>query len=150
MSYLKFKRKPMPVLPELRPMYKIAKILIILDICGISSKSSLLKLHLFNWALCDEKRLKALKLSAENKNLIIGVWGIDPAINMALNFSISEKLINRTSNGMYQLTENGKQFIKKGDLYSLFSDDVDELKVIGKKITESMVNIAAKRWLHEV
>ncbi|TOB14791.1 hypothetical protein CGK12_23765, partial [Vibrio parahaemolyticus] len=67
MSKLVFSRKKSAVIPELRPMYKIGKILLILKLCCSGGKASLLKLHLFNWAMLEEKRMKALQLSAEKK-----------------------------------------------------------------------------------
>ncbi|EGR0413402.1 hypothetical protein QTU67_002194 [Vibrio cholerae] len=150
MSKLVFARKKSAVIPELRPMYKIGKILLILKLCCVGGKSSLLKLHLFNWAMMDKKRMKALQLSAEKNEMLIGVWGIDPSLNMALNYAVSEGLIARTSNGSYQLTEKSEKFIAGSKLLELFDSDTAELKLIAKKITEAMITQTAKRWADEI
>nr|WP_158118491.1 hypothetical protein [Vibrio cidicii] len=150
MSRISFSRKKSAVIPELRPMYKIGKILLILKVCCAGGKSSLLKLHLFNWAMLDPKRMKALQLSAERKELLIGIWGIDPSLNMALGFATAEGLLARTSNGSYQMTKKADDFVDKTELLKLFDTDTTELKVIGKRISELMVANAAKRWADEV
>ena len=150
MSKLRFCRKKAAVIPELRPMYKIGKLLLILRICCSGGKASLLKLHLFNWAMLEPQRLQTLQLSAERKELLLGVWGIDPSLNMALSYAISEGLLLRMPNGAYKLTSKAESFISGSELLTLFSTEVDELNIIAKKITETMVTQAAKRWINEI
>ena len=150
MSKLIFSRKKSAVIPELRPMYKVGKLLLILKLCCSGGKASLLKLHLFNWAMLDPQRLQSLQLSAERKELLLGVWGIDPSLNMALSYASSEGLLIRTSNGSYQLTAKSESFISGSKLMELFDTETNELKVIAKKITETMVIQAAKRWVDEI
>ncbi len=150
MSRLRFSRKKTSVIPELRPMYKVGKLLLILKLCCSGGKASLLKLHLFNWAMLEPERLKTLQLSAERKNLLLGVWGIDPSLNMALCYATSEGLLSRTANGAYKLTPKAESFISGADLMNLFDTEVNELNIIAKKITETMVTQAAKRWVDEV
>ena len=150
MSKLIFSRKKSSVIPELRPMYKVGKLLLILKLCCSGGKASLLKLHLFNWAMLEPQRLQALQLSAERKELLLGVWGIDPSLNMALSYATSEGLLTRTSNGSYHLTAKSEHFISGSKLMELFDAEGNELKVIAKKITEIMVTQAAKRWVDEI
>lgn len=150
MSKLIFHRKKTAVIPELRPMYKVAKLLLILRLCCAGGKASLLKLHLFNWAMLEPQRLKALQLSAEKKELLLGIWGIDPSLNMALGYATSEGLLVRTKNGAYELTAKSERFILGSKLVELFSSEAHELKSIAKKITEKMVIQAEKRWKNEV
>lgn len=100
--------------------------------------------------MLDPQRMKALQVSAEKKELLLGVWGIDPSLNMALSYATSEGLLARTSNGAYQLTAKSENFISGTKLVELFGSEAKELKVIAKKITEKMVISAAKRWVDEV
>lgn len=100
--------------------------------------------------MLEPQRMKALQVSAEKKELLVGVWGIDPSLNMALSYATSEGLLERTSNGAYQLTAKSENFIAGSKLIELFDSEAKELKVIAKKITETMVSNAAKRWVDEV
>tara|TARA_R110002167_G_scaffold234711_1_gene439999 strand:- start:12296 stop:12745 length:450 start_codon:yes stop_codon:yes gene_type:complete len=149
MSKLHFDRKAMPVIPEHRPMYKICQILLILKLSSIGGKSSLIRLHLFNWALKDEKRKHVLMISADKKELSFGVWGIDPSLNMALNYANSEGLIGLNNSG-YKLSIKGSEFLLKFKIMELFEDDSKILTTIGKKITEKMVTDVAQRWKNEI
>lgn len=149
MAKLFFTRKPMPVLPEHRPMLKIAMILLILRVCSRGASSSLIRLHLFNWAWQDESRMQTLVLSAERKQLIVGVWGVDPALNMALAYAVSNRLIAKQSNGSYKITAKGDEFFDGAELIKLFEDEVKILNQIGKKITENMIKDVAKGWENE-
>lgn len=150
MSKIQFTRKKSSVLVDLRPMYKISLILLILKINCIGGKSSLLKLHLFNWALLDNKRIKMLRLSADENDIKLGFWGIDPSLNMALNYSISEKLVTKMPNGSYKITNHGSDFISNSDLINLFDEASTELNSISKKITEKMIADSTKRWMNEI
>ncbi len=150
MSRLSFSRKKASVIPELRPMYKVGKLLLILKLCCAGGKASLLKLHLFNWAMLDSQRMKTLQFSAERKELLLGVWGIDPSLNMALSYATSEGLLVRALNGSYKLTDKSEDFISGVDLLDLFDIETDQLNSIAKKITEAMVTQAAKRWVNEI
>lgn len=149
MSILHFERKAMPVIPEHRPMYKICQILLILNISSTGGKSSLIRLHLFNWALKDKSRLKMLVSSSQSGAISFGVWGIDPVLNMALNFGAAEGLIKKINTG-FQITHTGKNFLNKGNIQGLFGDDAERLTLIGKSITEQMVKDVARRWKNEV
>ncbi|WP_130632789.1 hypothetical protein [Aeromonas hydrophila] len=150
MSKVNFQRKKASVIPELRPLYKISKILLILNCCCIGKKSSLLKLHLFNWALLDMKRIDMLHLSSIQGSLIIGIWGIDPSLNMAIEFAVAESLIEKQLNGSYKLSKKGESFLFESDAKLLFEHEHPKLLQIGNKITEKMVNAAAKRWCNEI
>ena len=149
MSKLLFERKAMPVIPEHRPMYKICQILLILNICSIANKSSLIRLHLFNWALKDDKRIRMLINSAESKELSFGVWGMDPALNMALNYAVGDGLVHKNNTG-YELANKGKRFLSDGSIHELFEDETKILSIIGKRITEKMIKDVAQRWKNEV
>ena len=81
MSKISFFRRAMPVIPDHRPMYKICLVLLILHECSSGGKSSLIRLHLFNWAFKKEERLRVLIESAKQKTLLCNVWGIDPTLD---------------------------------------------------------------------
>ena len=79
-----FSKKPISIPPEYRPSYTIGLIVLILKICCQSSKSSLLKLHLINWALkSDENRNSLKKFVLSNYTESSKTWGIEPSLNRA-------------------------------------------------------------------
>lgn len=143
---LRFERRPAPVMAEHRPLYKIGQILIVLRLASRGGKSSIARLHLFNWALKRNDRSKKLKEAAEAGELRVNAWGFDPALAIALQFASAERLLRPVANG-YELTDRGQIFaddIAK-DTELLGADKVI-LVAIGKRITENMVEAVAKGW----
>lgn len=143
---LRFVRRPSPVLVEHRPLYKITQLLLVLHMSSRGGKSTLPRLHLFNWALKSTDRIQKLVDAAKAEVLRMTAWGFDPALAIAIRFAVAENLIELTSTG-YQLNEKGRAFItevlKDADV---FASERKLLKQIGKGITEGMVEKVAKGW----
>jgi hypothetical protein len=143
---LKFERRPAPVFPEHRPLYKIGQLVLTLSLACNGAKSSLTKLHLFNWALKDERRWEPLLAAVDSRVLNVTAWGFDPALAIALRFALGERLVEETKTG-YKLTDEGRSFAKEllADL-EIFGDEKRLFQRVGKKITEEMVDVVAKGW----
>ena len=145
MTILKFTRRSSPVLPEHRPIYKISQILLILKFSR-ANKSSLLRLHLFNWIMKSEQRMNFLRETAINGKLSLPTWGFDPALAIALRFALADDLVSQISNG-YQLQKKGSNFIdaamKDAEIFHFERIFLGE---IGKVVTEKMVETVAKDW----
>lgn len=147
MAILKFTHRPIPVITELRPMYKICQALLILEITAHGSKCSLIKLHLMNWAIKAQNRVETMRVAANLGQITLPVWGFDPALSIALNLAYSDSLVEPTKTG-FKTTSKGKELVKK-----IMSDGtvmVEEkaaLISIGKKITEDMVKTVSKEWV---
>lgn len=144
--HLLFERRPSPVLVEHRPLYKITQLLLVLQISSRGGKSTLPRLHLFNWALKRTDRILKLVEAATAKVLNMTAWGFDPALAIAIRFAVAEDLVKPTSTG-YQLSDKGKAFIaevlKEPDA---FANERKLLIQVGKDITEAMVDKVAKGW----
>lgn len=144
--HLRFERRPSPVLVEHRPLYKICQLLLVLLISSRGGKSSLPRLHLFNWALKRTDRMQKLVEATKVKVLYITAWGFDPAVAIAIRYAIAEGFLLPTSTG-YQIAEKGRSFIdevlKDAEVFEI---EQAFLKEIGKDITENMVEAVAKGW----
>lgn len=143
---LRFVRRPSPVLVEHRPLYKITQLLLVLQMSSRGGKSTLPRLHLFNWALKSTDRIQKLVDAAKAKVLNMTAWGFDPALAIAIRFAVAENLVEASSTG-YQLTEKGRAFIAEvlKDT-GAFAPERKLLIQIGKDITEGMVEKVAKGW----
>lgn len=146
MATIKFTPRPMPVLTELRPMYKICQVLLILHICGHGNKCSLVKLHLMHWAMKTPRRMETMSLAAQLGQISLPVWGFDPALSIALQLAFRDGLIEPTSTG-FRLIHKGHQLVtdimKDG---TVMVDEKVTLSKIGRKITEGMVKTISKEW----
>jgi len=135
----------MPIFPEYRPLYKIAQILLILKYASRGKKSSLIRLHLFNWTLKNTNRREKLSDSASSGELLLPAWGVEPALNLGLQFALAEGLIKRVSVS-YILHEKGIDFLAKISADELLKEDSQYLVSLGSKITEGMINQAVSKW----
>jgi len=145
MSKIYFNRKPMPVFPEYRPLYKISQVLLVLCMSSRGGRSSLIRLHLINWSFKKKARQRVLVKSVKDKTINFGVWGIDPSLNYALQYGVAEELLVNTNNG-YMITEKGKRFFNNNDLKSIMTSEAELLEEIGYGLTEGMVEEVSKGW----
>jgi len=135
----------MPLMAEHRPIYKITQLLLVLYLSSRGKKSSLIRLHLFSWVLKDEIRKKMLLESANQNQVLFGVWGVDPAVNISLQYAEAEGLISK-SGLSYKLTQDGAKYVSEIDSEMAFKDDYFFLQSIGSKITEGMVENIIREW----
>ncbi|WP_322065563.1 hypothetical protein [Burkholderia ubonensis] len=145
-AHLRFERRPSPVLAEHRPLYKIGQILLVLHLASRGGKSSLPRLHLFNWAFKADERQSLLVKAAEAKTLDVPAWGFDPILAIAIRFAIAEGLVREISTG-YEITQPGEIFIKDAlKDAGIFPEERAFLSQVGKSVTEQMVDATAKGW----
>jgi hypothetical protein len=142
---LRFEIRPTPVLPEHRPLLKIAQVLLVLEMASRGAKSSLPRLQLFNWALKSPERISVLRRAAETGRLETVAWGFDPALPIALRFAVAENLIQDVPSG-YEMTDKGRAYVSDAVRRNLLDTERAALAPIGKKITEAMTNEVARRW----
>ncbi|MCB2385462.1 hypothetical protein [Thalassolituus alkanivorans] len=93
----------------------------------------------------DEIRKKMLLESANQNQILFGVWGVDPAVNISLQYAEAEGLISK-SGLSYKLTQDGAKYVSEIDSEMAFKDDYFFLQSIGSKITEGMVENIIREW----
>ena len=146
---LSFTQRPIPIPADYRPIYKIALLVLILRLCCRSETSNLLKLHLFSWALTSDKNLMKLReYVTSNFQTDFSVWGIEPALNRALQLAIAENICEVVNGKNYKLTEKGFKFYEMiNSDKELFNNEKIFLNFIGKiKITDSRIDAMSKQW----
>lgn len=146
-KYISFTERATPLYPSYRPMYKVSQILMVLFYNGFGGKASLLKLHLFSWALKSTENLDLLKeFATSNGQSKLHFFSIESTLNRALNLAYAEKLIY-FENGSYSLLEKGRNFaISIDEDKTLFINEKQILKLIGKKIPEKTINSLINHW----
>jgi hypothetical protein len=146
-KYISFTEREMPLYFNYRPMYKVSQILLILYFNGYAGKASLLKLHMFSWALKSYENLNILKdFVTSNYQKKLQFFGIESTLNRALNLAYAEKLVD-FDKGSYKLLEKGRTFVEQIiEDEALFVDEKQVLKLIGKKIPEKIINGLINQW----
>jgi hypothetical protein len=133
---INFKRKRVPLSSDLRPIYKISQIVLILKMSCYNNSASVLKLQFFNWVFKSKDHFNELENFSKEKFPIIR---FDPAVNRALVYAISEEilLVDHT-NIKVKLTEKGIRLAEEilNDHLSL-TEEKELLRTVKKKVTEA-------------
>lgn len=108
-----FNDKPSPLPADLRPVWRIATILLVLHISRGKS-ASLRKLHFATWALKDRDVCARLVASLNSGDLSAApLPRIDPALNRAVDFAVSEGLVEISGKKSVKLSEKGLRSAKE-------------------------------------
>jgi hypothetical protein len=133
---INFKRKKVSLSSDLRPIYKISQIAIILKLSCYNNSASILKLQFFNWVFKSKDHFKELENFNKEKFPIIR---FDPAVNRALVYAISEDILSVDhSNVKVRLTVKGIRLAEEilNDDLSLV-EEKELLRTVKKKVTEA-------------
>ena len=144
---IRFRKRPLPIPADYRPLYKIAQILLVLKYCCRRSTSSLIRLHFFSWAMkTKENKDKVLDIIPNGGTENFPIWRFEPALNRALTFAIAEGLVEQEKLN-YRLTQKGEVFVERIMISeNLMKREKYFINKIKKKITEKMIKDISKRW----
>lgn len=108
---LTFTARPRPLSAAMRPLYRIALLLLVLRLNCQSGTASLFKLQFFNWVLKDARLRDFVKSRAKNQSIFdLAILHMDPMVNLALKYAYAEGLLQVTSNSKFSLTDKGRHF----------------------------------------
>lgn len=135
---IRFTRKKVPISPELRPIYRISQIILILHLSSTKKTASLLKLQLFNWGLQTENHSRRLLQIKETNYLPI--IRFDPFLNRALNYGVAMNVLEfNKKTGKFSLTEKGEIFAQNIIQEEVFSKEKNFLKMINVSLSDSYI-----------
>lgn len=138
-NVLTFNPKPQPLPASLRPLYRIALIVLVLKTNCQGNTASLLKIQFFNWVLKSSSLQEIIENSLTHQNVFtLELIHLDPMVNLALKYAFADNLISITNNSKYVLTEKGNEFADRilQDGESSLSEVRDLLMRIGKLVSE--------------
>lgn len=136
-----FRERPEAIPGDLRPLWRIGLVLLMLHLSSRGGKSSFGRLHVLNWAIRSEDGRRAL-LGILNGNLFPGtvVVRIEPSLNRAVDYAHGERLVERVQGNRIQLTNHGnaeaKGILEHEELYR---NERSFLYDVSKRVTESLV-----------
>ncbi|TVX83704.1 hypothetical protein FQP34_00145 [Peribacillus simplex] len=140
---IQFKNKKVPISAEMRPLYRITRLLLVLEYASRKNTASLIKLQLFDWTFQNSERYSVLKnlISTENFPII----KFDPFVIRALNYGIGLGLIEiNDTNQNFTLSSKGKEWLFSVKSQEVFQNELQLLKIIKKSITEVKIKELSK------
>jgi hypothetical protein len=136
---LTFSPQPQPLSASLRPVYRIALIVLVLKINCRHGTASLLKLQFFNWVLKSSTLQEFVDERLTRETIFtLDLIHLDPMVNLALKYAFADKLISVTDSFKYELTAKGDRFADRilGDEQSALSKERELLIRIGQRVSE--------------
>lgn len=144
-----FDSKPDAVPYNYRISYKMAQIcLIISKSCMGKAGCSLVKIHIISNALNTKECMKELE-EYVNEKISFMLVRFDPAVNRAIKFAIADNLLIQLKNGMFKLTDTGKEFIRKIEKEDVMQEEKDFLKKLGFKLTNVKIEQLMSLWRYK-
>lgn len=137
-----FDKRPTPVPGDLRPIWRIYVLLLLLRRCCRQNRSSFARLHVLSWAmLSPENRESLVALVNEEQDPESLIVRVEPSLNRAVDYAIGVGMIRRNDGDRFELTPSGvsaaDQIYEQTDCLMVEKAVMDEL---GKRVTESLVN----------
>jgi hypothetical protein len=149
MIEVKLEAKPIPVPLTYQPIYKIVLLLAVLQYaCSKPYRATFLKLHLYMWGMRSNKNAYILRSIAKKRRSTIAPWNYEPGLERVITLSIVSGYCNRciaSQELQIELTDAGKDLLKKIEEAGYFSEDISRIKSIGK-IPQGKLVAANENW----
>jgi len=102
-----FRRRPATLPADLRPIWRVALLCVVLRTCR-QNRSSLQRLHVLNWALRSAEGREEFKLVISGQISPTDVTvRYEPAFIQAIDFAIGNRVVSRVGGDKLELLEKG-------------------------------------------
>ncbi|HMP71320.1 MAG TPA: hypothetical protein PKA76_18370 [Pirellulaceae bacterium] len=137
-----FRDRPAAVKGDLRPLWRMSLIVMLLRKCCRQNRTSFARLHVLNWALIFKNNQLTLLDLVKNKTQPTEVLvRIEPFLNTAVNYCIGEGLLSQEKGDRLVLTSQGvnlaDRLIEREDI---FEEERRFMIELGNSLTEGVVN----------
>lgn len=125
-----FTKRKSPLPPDMRPIWRVSIIVLLLSLFGRAGKASEMKIHFLIYVIRNKNKWNTLKrVILENELPLDLIIRFDPSVNRALMYSQAEGLLKYEKTKNVVLTDKGKEFSKLIlSNEDLFSDEKAFLK----------------------
>jgi hypothetical protein len=137
-----FRRQPVAIPGDLRPVWKIGLIVFIVNKCCRGGRTSLTRLHVLSWGIRSSESRDALHAAIEGQlspdSLIVR---FEPFLNRALDFAIGEGLVRRLDGKKIEVTTKGRSLADEiSAAKDAYMTEKTFIHLIGQRLTEDLVN----------
>lgn len=137
-----FRRQPVAIPGDLRPGWRIGLLVLLLNNCCRSGRTSLTRLHVLSWGIRTKENRRALQAAIEGAlspdSLVVRV---EPFLNRAVDFAIGEGLVRRYGGNKIELIPNGRELAEElGKIETAYVVEKQFIATIHQGVTETLVN----------
>lgn len=142
-----FERRPVSIPGDLRPGWRIAAIVLLINKCCRQNRTTFARLHVLSWAVRTESSRRSLLAAIDGLLTPDAVIArVEPSLNRAVDFALGEGLLRRVDGDRIELTQAGLTLadeVNNDDV--AFSAEKQFIGVLRKRLTENMVNQLFRR-----
>lgn len=137
-----FRRRPVAIPGDLRPGWRIGLLVLLLNNCCRSGRTSLARLHVLSWGIRTKENRRALQAAIEgtltSDSLLVR---FDPFLNGAVDFAIGEALVRRSGGSKIELLPKGRELaVELEKIETAYVVERQFIAVINQGVTETMVS----------
>jgi len=145
-----FRDQPVPLQPQLRVIWGLSILVLILHICCRDGRSSVARLHLLNWTVRNNENRERLTELLENRlSPFATLIRCEPGFNRAIEYAIAESLVevvDGSQNLRIRLLEKGRQLANEIIEEDCLQDEKAFLREKCSSVTEKL----AKSLLRQI
>lgn len=136
-----FRDQPTAIKGDLRPLWRMCLVVLLMRKCCRSNRTSYAKLHVLNWAMLNEaNRAKLLRLANGESEPTDVLVRIEPFLNVAVNYALGEGLIEQKNGDRLVLSTRGVTLADKLiEMEEVFESEKQFIAVLGNKLSEKLV-----------
>ena len=135
-----FDLRPEALPPELRPLWRVAVLILILHLCCRNKRSNMHRLYVLNWAVrTPEARADLLDLLANKLKPNEVIVRFDPSLLRAIDLATGAGLLARVGGDKFELTSQGQRFADSLLEIQAFDIEKDFLKSIKSRVSEARI-----------
>lgn len=135
-----FVQRPNALPADLRPIWKVSVILLILLKCCRAGRSTLQRVHVLNWAIRNKESREDFKHVVQGKlepgDVIVRY---EPGLHRAIDFALGQKLLSRIGGDRVQLTATGRSYARKLTANDCLEVEKEFLDVLKMTVTEERI-----------
>lgn len=144
---LKFVERPKAIPYNYRISYRVAQIVLIIGKTVTRGGCSFLKIQIISQALKSNENFKELLKFTKEQSLFNNIIKLDPAINKAIEYALTDNILEKQKDGKFRLTTLGKQIFKEIDEdNTLMCIEKKNIEEIADKINENKIKEILDIW----
>ena len=136
-----FRARAVDLPADLRPLWRIGIIVLLMKLCCRESKARFRQLHVLNWGVRNKENRELLTQAVTNAVPLDKVLvRIEPSLNRAVDYAVGEGLVERIAGDQLKLTNKGAALADTlQQAKALFQEEKAFMATIKKSVNEKFV-----------
>lgn len=140
---ISFEQRPRPVPGELRPLWRVALLALVVRLAGRNDQCKLFKVRVLDWALqqrANQNLLNQFVQGVRRPDEV--VYRVDPSFQRALNIAMADQILAWTDAHALTLTPRGQLLVQEVlGQEELLMEEQFFLRAVSRRLTEQRLKV---------